>query len=142
MVLFAKDIVETDFLVLPKETTVLEAAKLMRDKRHGFAVTGSASKPEGMVTEWDILEKVVAAGREPSTVKLEEIMSTELLGTEADVGISEVAKLMSEKGVRRLLVTQKGEVIGFITAKTVLARLEDYVDNVSSQISRLQAPWF
>jgi CBS domain-containing protein len=141
MVLYARDIVETDCLVFPRETTVVEAAERMKEKRHGFALIGSASKPEGMVTEWDILEKVVAAHKNPEKVTLEEIMTTELVTIEADQGIATVATVMTEKGVRRMLVTNRGVVIGVITAKTVLAKLDDYVNKISSQISRLQAPW-
>jgi CBS domain-containing protein len=142
MVLFAKDIVERDFLVLPKESTVLEAAEVMKAKRKGFVVTGSAAKPEGIVTEWDIIAKVVAENKSPASVKLEDIMTRNLTTVDAGQGIAAVARLMSDSGVRRVLVTHKGEVIGVITSKTILRRLDDYVDVISSQISRLQAAWF
>jgi len=141
MVLYARDIVEKECLVFPRDTTVVDAAEGMKQRRHGFALIGSTSRPEGMVTEWDILEKVVAARKDPSKVTLQEIMSTELVSIEADQGIATVATVMTQKGVRRMLVTNKGEVIGVITAKTVLAKLDDYVNKISSQISRLQAPW-
>ena len=141
MVLFAKDIVETDFLSLSGGSTVLEGAKAMKGSRHGFAVVGGAKRPEGIVTEWDILSKVVAEGRDPAKVTLEEIMSRELVTIDAEAGLSVVAQIMTEKGVRRLLVEKRGEVVGVITSKTVLAKMNEYVDKVSAQISRLQAPW-
>jgi malate dehydrogenase (oxaloacetate-decarboxylating) len=141
MVLFAKDIVETDFLSLSAGSTVFEGAKAMKGSRHGFAVIGAARRPEGIVTEWDILSKVVAEGRDPAKVTLGEIMSKQLVTIDASVGISVVSPPMTEKGVRRLLVQKDGEVVGVITSKTMLARMNEYVDKVSSQISRLQAPW-
>jgi IMP dehydrogenase len=141
MVLYAKDIVEKECIVLSKDKTVLEAAEAMKARRHGFVLVGTSSKPEGMVTEWDIVEKVVAAGRVPERVSLAEIMSTELVTIDADLGIAAVANLMTERGVRRMLVTKKGEVVGVITAKTVLARLDEYVNKISTQIGGLQAPW-
>ena len=142
MVLYARDIVETDFLSLPGSATVLEAAKAMKGSRHGFAVVGPPNRPQGIVTEWDVLSKVVAEGRDPDKVTLGDIMSKDLLGIEESVGIAVVSQLMAEKGVRRLLVKRGGEVIGVITARTMLERLNDYVDNVTSQIGKLQAPWF
>ncbi len=142
MVLYAKDIVEKDFLSLSAGTSVLEGARAMKGSRHGFAVIGDPSHPDGIVTEWDILSKVVAQGRDIGRVTLGEIMSTDLISVDAGTGISAVSQIMTEKGVRRLLVKEGEQVVGFITAKTVLARLNDYVDKVSSQISRLQAPWF
>lgn len=142
MVLHARDMVEKDLLVLDKDTTVFEAARAMKERRLGFAVTGSANAPEGIVTEWDILEKVVASASDPRKVALREIMSSDIQSVDAEMGIAAVAKIMTEKGVRRLLVTENGHAVGVITAKAVLARLDEYVDKISSQISMLQAPWF
>jgi predicted transcriptional regulator len=142
MVLYAKDIVENDFLTPAAGTTVLEGARAMKMSKRGFAIIGDPSHPEGIVTEWDILSKAVAEGVDLGKVTLGEIMTRELVSVDADVGISTVTQVMAQKGVRRLLARQEGTVIGFITSKTILARLNDYVDKVSSQISRLQAPWF
>jgi signal-transduction protein with cAMP-binding, CBS, and nucleotidyltransferase domain len=142
MVLYARDIVEKDFLSLSPSSTVLEGARAMKNSRHGFAIIGTPSNPEGIVTEWDILSKVVAEAWDPAVVTMGEIMSTDLVSIDAGAGISVVSQLMTERGVRRLLVKEGNQIIGFITAKTMLARMNEYVDKVSSQISRLQAPWF
>lgn len=142
MVLFAKDILEKDFLTLRKETSALDAAKAMKASRHGFALIGSQSSPEGIITEWDILSRVVAEGRDPSEVRLGEIMTTELIYVKASDGIAAISQTMSERGIRRMLVEDEGKVVGYITSRTVLANLNAYVDKVSAQISRLQAPWF
>lgn len=142
MVLYARDIVQKEFLSLSSTTTVLEGAKAMKNTKHGFAVVGTASEPQGIVTEWDILSKVVAEGWDPQRVTMGEIMSTDLLSVEGGAPLSTVSQLMSEKGVRRLLVKEGNQVIGFITSRTMMARMNDYVDKISSQISRLQAPFF
>ncbi|HKT22573.1 MAG TPA: CBS domain-containing protein [Nitrososphaerales archaeon] len=142
MVLYARDIVEKEFLVLFSGSTVLEGARAMKSAKRGFAVIGAKEEPQGIVTEWDILSKVVAEGADPQSVTLGEIMSKELLSVDGGTGLAEVSQLMSERGVRRLLVKEQGRVVGYITSKTMLARMNDYVDKVSSQISRLQTPWF
>ncbi len=143
MVLYARDIVEKDFISLKPETTVHEASRIMRERKHGFVIISRADgSPGGIVTEWDILAKVVAEGREPSKVRLQEIMSSDLVSVNSSDGIAQVAQVMTERGIRRVLVVDGSKVLGVITAKTVLARLKEYVDKVSSQISRLQAPWF
>jgi CBS domain-containing protein len=143
MVLLAKDIVEKDYVTLSRTTTALDAAKQMVSSRHGCViVVGADGRPEGIVTEWDCLSKLIAEGRSPSTTKVEEIMSTNLVSVKADDGIDYVAQMMSERGIRRVLVVQEGKVLGMITSRTVLKRLKDYVDRVSSQIARLQTPRF
>jgi signal-transduction protein with cAMP-binding, CBS, and nucleotidyltransferase domain len=141
MVLIAKDIVEKEFLSLSRETTALEAARQMKAKRHGYAiVASSAGSPEGIVTEWDYLSKIVAEGRDPSHVKLGDIMTSDLVSVDANVGLDQVAELMAHKGIRRVLVLKDRKVIGVITAAIMLSRLKEYVDKVSSTIARLQSP--
>ena len=142
MVLYARDIVEKDFLSLSANTTILEGAKAMKNSKHGFAIIGTPANPEGIVTEWDLVAKIVAEGRDPAKVTLGDVMSTELLSVEAGAGLSSVSQIMTDRGVRRLLVKDGNQVIGFITSKTMLARMNEYVDKISSQISRLQTPWF
>ena len=144
MVLYARDIVEKDFITLGPETSVREASRVMAERKHGFVIIPKPDgSPEGIVTEWDILAKVVAEGKEPSRVRLQDIMTGSLVSVKAGDGISQVAQVMAERGIRRVVVVDpRGEVLGVITAKTILSRLKEYVDKVSSQISRLQSPWF
>jgi signal-transduction protein with cAMP-binding, CBS, and nucleotidyltransferase domain len=141
MVLVAKDVVEKEFLSLSRETTALEASRQMKAKRHGFAIIASHNgSPEGIVTEWDYLSKIVAEGKDPSHVKLGDIMTSELVSVDANVGLDQVAQLMAQKGIRRVLVLKDQKVIGVITAAIMLSRLKEYVDKVSSTIARLQSP--
>ena len=143
MVLVAKDIVEKEFLTLPRETSAREAARKMKETSHGFAIiSSSGGDPEGIVTEWDFLAKVVAEARDPARVKLSDIMTGELVSVDANQGLDQVAEIMTQKGIRRVLVIKDRRVLGIITAKTMLSRLKEYIDKVSSQIARLQSPMF
>jgi len=143
MVLYAKDIVEPAFLSMRPQTTLLEAAKVMADRHHGFVlVTSAEGRPIGIVTEWDILAKVVAEGRDPAQVRLEELMTRSLVYVEANEGIDRVAQIMADKGIRRVLVQKDGKVIGVIRAQTIARRMRDYLDSISAQIARAQLPLF
>jgi len=143
MVLYAKDIVEPDFISLKGEVNALEAARMMKSKSHGFVIVESEDRrPKGIVTEWDYISKVVAEGKDPSKVSLAEIMSGNLLTVKASDGIDQVAHVMAERGVRRVLVLENGKILGAITAKTVLGRLQEYIDRISGQIARLNSPTF
>jgi CBS domain-containing protein len=140
VVLYARDIVEKGFLSISASSTVLEGARAMKNSRHGFALIGAPAEPQGIVTEWDIICKVVSEGRDPQKVTMEEIMTTGLVSIDAGAALSAVSQIMTERGVRRLLVKDGNKVIGFITSKTMLARMNEYVDKISAQISRLQTP--
>ncbi len=139
----AKDIVQKDFLSLQPDTSALEAARQMKAKRHGFAIIASPSTgPVGIVTEWDYLSKVVAEAKDASQVKLADIMTRDLVGVDANDGLDQVAQLMAQRGIRRVLVLRNHDVIGVITASIMLCRLKEYIDRISTQIARLQAPTF
>jgi CBS domain-containing protein len=140
LVLFAKDVVEPVFLSLTRGTNALEAAKMMKEKRQGFVIVSDGSAPEGIVTEWDYLSKVLAEGKDPAKVSIGEIMTAGLITVKGSDGLESVANTMTERGVRRVLVIQDGRVLGVITSRTILARLEEYVNQVSTTIARLQAP--
>jgi signal-transduction protein with cAMP-binding, CBS, and nucleotidyltransferase domain len=141
MVSVAKDIVEKEFISLSREASCLDAARAMKAKKHGYVIVSSSrGVPEGMVTEWDFLAKVIAEGRDPARVRLEEIMTSELVSVDAKTGLDEVAQLMALKGIRRVLVLEDDTVLGVITAATMLRRMKEYVDKISSQIARLHSP--
>jgi signal-transduction protein with cAMP-binding, CBS, and nucleotidyltransferase domain len=143
MVLVAKDIAEKEFLSLSRNVNTLEAARQMKAKGHGFVIIASSSGvPEGIVTEWDFLAKIVAEGKDPVGVKLGDIMTSSLVSVDGNEGIDQVAQIMAQKGVRRVLVVSDHKILGVITAKTMLARLKEYIDRVSSQIARLQSPMY
>ena len=142
MVLFARDIVEKDFISAEGSMNGFEAAKVMRDRRHGFIIVEDrGGRPVGIVTEWDFISKVAAEGRDPTKVSLEEIMTKNLVTVDDDWGIDQVSQFMSERGIRRVIVLRQGKMIGVITSKTVLSALKSYLDTVSVQIARLQGPW-
>ena len=141
MVLYAKDIVEREFVSVSSETSAFEGARLMKDQRQGFLlVLSEDGSPNGVVTEWDYLSKIVAEGREPSKTKLGEIMTTGLITASASDSLEEIARKMTEKQVRRLLIISDGKIIGVITTRTILARLDEYVNKLSTTIARLQTP--
>lgn len=142
MVLVAKDIVEKDFFSLSRNTTALEAARQMKAKGNGFVIIASESGPDGIVTEWDFLAKITAEGKDPAGVKLGDMMSSNLVSVDANEGIDQVAQIMTQQGIRRVLVISDHKVLGVITAKTMLSRLKEYIDRVSSQIARLQSPTY
>lgn len=143
LVLVAKDIVEPEFVSLKEDTSASDAAKVMKQNHKGFAlVLSGMGDPVGIVTEWDFLSQIISEEKDPGGVKLKEIMSKNLVTVASKDGIDVIAKIMADKGVRRVLVTENGKIIGAVTSKTILRRFEDYVNNISAQIARLQTPMF
>ena len=103
-------------VVVKPTDTVDKAAKVLARAKVGSAVVMKGEDIVGIVTDRDILDKVVAVGKNPKEVKIEEIMSKNPVKIEYDYEIQDAIDLMMDKGIRRLLVTRLGRPVGFITA--------------------------
>ena len=71
----------------------------------------------GMITEVDIIRKVMSKRRRPSTVSIEEVMSSPLITIEADESIVEANRLMESHNIRHLAVTRSGKVVGVVSIR-------------------------
>jgi len=89
----------------------------------GAIIIISGGKPSGIITERDIVEKIVRTRRDPDKTRAMEIMSTPLLTIEADKSIAEALKMMRDKEMRRLAVTRNGRLIGIVTERRLLDAL-------------------
>ncbi|MCX6775736.1 MAG: CBS domain-containing protein [Candidatus Micrarchaeota archaeon] len=107
-----------------QEATILEIAKLMERKGIGSVLVETRNGVNGILTERDILKKVVAAGLDPSVAKAKQAMTKMIktVGNEAD--IFEANELFNRYNIRRLPVTDsKGKIIGIITIGDVTKSL-------------------
>ena len=101
------------------ETTVTELAKTLEKHATGSALVVDGSGPLGVVTERDILRKVVAAGEDPAYVTVKRIMNSPVITIEASEDVSNASEIMDKKMVRRLAVVSDGNIIGKITTNIV-----------------------
>ncbi len=113
---YAKQVLDPRSLVTNSKTTVTAISKKMKNEkvRNIFVIKGR--KPIGIVRDVDIIYKVVAKGLNPKEVKAEQIMTTPAPVVDHKAGVVEVAKLMAEKGVRRVLLMEGDKIIGNVTA--------------------------
>ena len=141
MVLLAKNIMEASILALDDETDALTCARAMVAQRKGYAIVthGGPKAVTGIVTEWDYLEKVVAARVDPALVKLKDLGSPTVHSCSPETPTDEVVTTMANLGIRRIVVRKGDQVVGVITAKNVLAIFRQYVDRVSSEIAGYQS---
>lgn len=103
------NLVERDFLSLDENTKVSDAAKLMKDKGFSFVFVTRKSLEStiGIVTERDILYRVVAENQSPFKTTLKEIMSSPLITIDEESTIANAISLMRSKHIRRLAVKKK-----------------------------------
>lgn len=139
MVLTVKEVMDPRFPAATPTMTCLEGAKRMVRDRLGFLLLVDEGRPNGIVTEWDYIEKIVAAGQDPQVVPLGSIASRPVVSCEQETPTQEVVDRMVEKGIRRMVVTDHGRIVGVVGSKDIQRIFRAYVDRISADIARLQS---
>jgi len=125
-----RHIMTKDIISVKQNASITEAASTMIKNNVGAVIVTKKGKPIGIITEVDILKRCCIGKVCSDEQKAEEIMSSPLVTIEADAAIGEAAKLMSDSKIRRLLVKEKGRIVGIITEKDVLRATLSYFENV------------
>ena len=114
---FVRDVMTRNVIVVDPERTVLEAAKRMAQRKIGGLVVVEFGRPIGLLTERDVLWKVTAKERNPKKVAVREIMSAPVVTVSPLATLRAAARTMIQHNVRRLVVTRLDEVEGIVTAR-------------------------
>lgn len=113
-----------DVVTVGGHEPVREVARRLREADVGCAVVLDDDKdPVGMVTDRDLTVRVVAKGADPDATPTSEAMTPSLIRVEASAGLREVARVMSELGVRRVPVVHEGELCGLVSYDDLLVAL-------------------
>lgn len=116
-----RDLMSSPVITVTQKETMDEVAKIMSKNNFGSTVvTGSKEKILGIITERDIVTRLTAMNRLPSEVQVEEVMSHPVITIAPDKDIKEAAKSMKEHRIRRLVVVERGKIIGIITSRDIL----------------------
>ncbi len=118
------------------KSSVTEAAKIMIKSSRGFLIVLREGKPEGIVTEHDFVEKVIAKGLDPSKVIISEIMSLPIITIDPDEDLLKASELMKKHNIRRLPVVKDGIIYGVLTTRDVSQQVREYVDKSVKDIIR------
>lgn len=104
-----------------------KAVQLMRS--HGISSLlvepEAEGQPYGIITKRDVVSKVVASGKDPSTVKVAQVMSRPVLTVPPSSTLRECSRLMAKAGVRRLPVFTGGQPVGIISDTDIFAAVEE-----------------
>lgn len=110
-----RDVMSPRPKVLTADATVAEAAEMMRQEDIGDVLVVEEDRLYGILTDRDIVVRVLAEGRDPSQTRIGDICSRELTTVAPGDGVGHAVRLMREKAIRRLPVAEDGEVIGMLT---------------------------
>jgi len=115
---YVKDIMHK-ITVVDSDTKISKAAKLMAQKNIGSLMVKAEGSIDGILTERDILKKVVGKDLDPRTTNVSEIMTLHPLIIDAKATLENAAEIFNNVHIRRLPVIQKGEIVGIVTSRDV-----------------------
>jgi CBS domain-containing protein len=132
-----KEVMTRDVRACEPNATVADAAKVMAQEDVGPVPIVQDGRLIGIVTDRDIVVRVVAEGRDPNATTVSEIASTELVTVSPDDDLDEALKLLAERQIRRLPVVEGDRLVG-IVAQADIARLgkDKTTGEVVEEISR------
>ena len=122
-----KDIMYTHLFTIPFDKTVEEAAQLMDKKDIGSLIVEKNGEKVGIITEWDVVRKVTATGKNPNELTVDEVKSYPLIMVDSNFDILEAAQLMKRHDIRRLVVIDKGKIVGILSANTICNNLASLI---------------
>ncbi|MDO5836129.1 MAG: CBS domain-containing protein [Methanobacterium sp.] len=114
------DAMTSSVITVDPQTSVAQAAAIMSQKGIGSLIIKSNSEPEGLITESDIITKVVSMDIQASQITVAEVMTSDLIKIHPGSELNEAARLMAKNKIRRLPVVNDGVLVGILTSTDVM----------------------
>ena len=134
----ARDIMQKNVITIELEKTAQYASTILKDNDISFLVVVEDSKPVGIVSERDIVRKIVAENKEASKIQLESIMSKKFKWVEPNSSIESAVQKMLNNNIRRLVVLEDENLVGVITQTDLTEFLRSKI-LINSTIENIEA---
>ncbi len=119
--LVVREAMSSPVITVKEQETLKKTARIMREHKVGaIVIIANNDEPVGIVTERDIVNRVVAEGISPSNISAKEVMSTPLRLVESETSLMEAMSLMDKHKIRRLGVSYRGRLSGIVTDRDIL----------------------
>lgn len=109
-----------EIIYVPEKATVREAAKLMTKHEIGCLVVVNRGKPIGIVTETDMVKRVILKLSNPEKTKVDEIMSQPLVVGNPQMNVDEARKMMNRQRIKKLPIVENGNLVGLVTTTDMI----------------------
>lgn len=107
-------------IIAKKETTLIDAAKLMEESNVNSLLVVEKDSAVGLVTDEDIVRKVITKGLDPKKLLLKDIMTTNLISISPGKDVYDALVLMKDNNIRQLPVQEGSKLVGFLSLKDIL----------------------
>jgi CBS domain-containing protein len=127
---------QRDVVTISSEFTAREAADAMKARAVGSLVVLRDGAPVGIVTDRDLLERVVAGGKDAGSTSISDVMSHPLRAAKPGDTLEQIVELMSSYGIRRVPVLSDGELAGIVALDDILVKVAEELHDLSEGTRR------
>ena len=119
-------------------TSRLDVKEIMVEKVISIRADATVKEAVGIITERDILKRVISKSKDPEITKVSEIMSKPLMVGGPDMYVEDAARLMFKRNIKKLPITKKGQLVGIVTLSdiAIVAYIEPQIVNVIEELSK------
>jgi len=133
--MLVKEIMTTSVKTIrPEDTAKKLAEEMVKNKIGSMVVVSGSGAVVGIATERDIIEDVVLLGKNPEEIKVQEIMTKDLITVNPTNTLEEAADVMVNHHIKKLPVIEGGRLIGIVTATDLIAYENKLVEKISHLI--------
>lgn len=116
-----KDWMSKPVTMIKPEKTVFEACEKMNKNNIGSIIISSdGKKVDGILTERDVLRKIIGDNVDPKATKVEDVMTKKVVTVDISASLLEISKIMTKNLMRRIVVLENGKVSGIVTSRDLL----------------------
>ncbi len=132
--MLVKEVMVENVITASPEINMVEAAKIMSDNNIGSLVIVKDESLAGLITDRDILIKVVAKGKDIQSTKVGDVMSKEVIYVKPDLDVEDAAEIMTENNVKKLPVIDNDALLGIVTATDILTAHPKIMEKIESLV--------
>lgn len=122
-IVLVRDIMSKDVRVVRPDTVMKEVVATMNKFDIGSIVVVQSGRPVGIITERDILRRIVEPCLAPEILRAREVMSSPVISINDTASIDEASKIMADKRVKRLLVMDNDKLVGMLTFTDIVTQV-------------------
>jgi CBS domain-containing protein len=134
-----EDVMVKEVITIDENMTVSEAADIMNKFEIGCVIGVRKGKAMGILTERDVLKRVVAVGKDAKKTKVKDAMTSPLVVAEPSMDLGEAVKLMFQMKIKKLPVVDGKRLVGLVSL-TDIARFQPQMISILKQLAGRQAP--
>lgn len=130
-----KDIMNTDVKTVKPNSNIKEASQSMCENRIGCLVVVKRGRMVGILTERDIIRRVVAEDLVPSKTRVDDIMTTEVVMIEPERDVEDAAEIMTRREIKKLPVISDDRLVGIVTLVDICAVQPEMIKKAASLLT-------